>query len=483
VGFYLLILVGVAAFFLLRRKRESSVASLKEDSSNDVKLDSPVEPKKVSTYRSPIEIRNNKELQHQNSVCEESDTMIIRGSEITEFRNIIALNCSICLVDSELQDFGELSVINGGFSISPDSPPKNLVTLKNLVVVKGNLRISHSNISDLGQLEEVTGDLNLRDTPVTNIGKLRKVGGNLLLPKQLKEQVDLSGIDIKGKVRYYKSSKTQKQQAEEKYEGQDIWSFSALVEKQEKSKKSLLTADVAITLGGISCLTDFGKENIERFKNQIEKTIREEEQTNGGSLLAMFLKTGRPYTINENKIERVDYEHYRDYFIYEKDFNHYKKLDDIPSMNTLPISWSHVMNNAFLNYLRTLLRESEDSYRESIGMPKIGEGWLNETNLFYLLCESFNTEEIVQHYSPKWLGRQHLDIYFPKHNIGVEYQGIQHYEAVDFFGGEEGLKKTKERDKKKKLLCKENDCRLFIVDEGYDYSEVERQIKKALVNG
>lgn len=58
--------------------------------------------------------------------------------------------------------------------------------------------------------------------------------------------------------------------------------------------------------------------------------------------------------------------------------------------------------------------------------------------------------------SPIWLNRQRFDIYIPELNLAVEYQGKQHYVAVGLFGGEDGLKKTKERDKEKLKLSKIN---------------------------
>ncbi|GAK75671.1 hypothetical protein JCM19296_1263 [Nonlabens ulvanivorans] len=59
-----------------------------------------------------------------------------------------------------------------------------------------------------------------------------------------------------------------------------------------------------------------------------------------------------------------------------------------------------------------ILKQAEDLYREEIGMPKVGEGWISETELFYKISDYFKEDEVVHHASPKWLGRQHLDIYF-----------------------------------------------------------------------
>jgi hypothetical protein len=114
--------------------------------------------------------------------------------------------------------------------------------------------------------------------------------------------------------------------------------------------------------------------------------------------------------------------------------------------------------NQIINY-----RNLENLLRSNKGLPKIGEGWISETTLFYLIKQKFNQYEIIQHGSPTWLGRQHLDIYFPQYNIGIEYQGKQHTEPINFFGGEDALAKTIERDNRKKKLCFENNCTLLFV--------------------
>ena len=54
-----------------------------------------------------------------------------------------------------------------------------------------------------------------------------------------------------------------------------------------------------------------------------------------------------------------------------------------------------------------------------------------------------------------------FDFYLPKENICIEYDGKLHYQSVDFFGGEEQLKKTKIRDKIKTTYCKNNQINLI----------------------
>ena len=122
----------------------------------------------------------------------------------------------------------------------------------------------------------------------------------------------------------------------------------------------------------------------------------------------------------------------------------------------------------------------QNDFRVSKGIPKIGEGWVSETELFYLLKENLPSEKIIHHGKPKWLGRQHVDIWFPKRKIGIEYQGLQHDKPVDFFGGEEGFIEGQKRDLRKKELFKENNSILIEVRKDYKLEDVVNQIKKHL---
>lgn len=67
------------------------------------------------------------------------------------------------------------------------------------------------------------------------------------------------------------------------------------------------------------------------------------------------------------------------------------------------------------------------------------------------------------------MGRQSLDIYNEQYNFAIEYNGPQHYNPINYFGGESTFKKVRDLDKKKAKLCKLNNCKLWIVK--YDYSD------------
>jgi len=131
-------------------------------------------------------------------------------------------------------------------------------------------------------------------------------------------------------------------------------------------------------------------------------------------------------------------------------------------------------------FFNVVLFNIENEFRESKGLPGIGKGWISETELYYKIKETFNDFEVVHHGKPEWLGRQHVDIFFPNQNIGIEYQGAQHDKPIDFFGGEEAFKKNQIRDKRKKKLFQANDAVLIEVRPGYDFEELKKQIQKIL---
>lgn len=79
--------------------------------------------------------------------------------------------------------------------------------------------------------------------------------------------------------------------------------------------------------------------------------------------------------------------------------------------------------------------------------------------LFNLVKMSY--PDATHHASLPWLSPQHLDIFVPSKSLAFEYQGMQHFEPVEYFGGEEAFKQNTERDKLKKHKCRTNGIRLI----------------------
>ncbi len=102
--------------------------------------------------------------------------------------------------------------------------------------------------------------------------------------------------------------------------------------------------------------------------------------------------------------------------------------------------------------------------------------WKHELSLFETIRKRY--PDTLYQYRPEWLGRQSLDIYIPSLRTAVEYQGVQHYHPVEFFGGEEALLQRKELDEQKKHLCEENGVRL--IEWAYDVQPTDANIRKVM---
>ena len=109
---------------------------------------------------------------------------------------------------------------------------------------------------------------------------------------------------------------------------------------------------------------------------------------------------------------------------------------------------------------------------EGVIKPK----WKHELSLFHAMRNEY--PDTLYQYRPDWLGRQSLDFYIPTLFTAVEYQGIQHFLPVDFFGGEEALAQRQALDLRKKQLCGENGVRL--IEWPYDVEPTRNNVRKML---
>lgn len=75
----------------------------------------------------------------------------------------------------------------------------------------------------------------------------------------------------------------------------------------------------------------------------------------------------------------------------------------------------------------------------------------------------------------KYKNKLRFDFYLPKENICIEFQGKQHYEPIDFFGGEKGFHERVKRDNLKREYCKNNDIKLIEVS--YKEKNIEDFLK------
>lgn len=71
-----------------------------------------------------------------------------------------------------------------------------------------------------------------------------------------------------------------------------------------------------------------------------------------------------------------------------------------------------------------------------------------------------------------------FDFYLTEQNICIEYDGIQHFTEVEFWGGKEGLISRKIRDNIKTTFCENNDIKLIRI--AYYENDINEKLMKEL---
>jgi len=129
---------------------------------------------------------------------------------------------------------------------------------------------------------------------------------------------------------------------------------------------------------------------------------------------------------------------------------------------------TQILNN-YMPYVDLLVRRDNMDVKTARAETKRRlsiSRWTREDKLYAAIAQLFPNHTIRREASPRWLGRQRLDIYLPALRLALEHQGEQHYRPIDIFGGVKGYAKTQERDALKRQLCKANG--VTVVDIRFD---------------
>ena len=119
---------------------------------------------------------------------------------------------------------------------------------------------------------------------------------------------------------------------------------------------------------------------------------------------------------------------------------------------------------------------AENAFRFRRGIPEIGRGWVSEATLYDLV--KARRPDAIHQWRPSFLGLLSVDIYVPSERLAIEYQGQQHFDPVDLFGGDEALAKTQARDSRKRALLSAEGVRLF--EWRYDLPVTSENVDKVL---
>lgn len=442
--------------------------------------------------------------------------IVIRGDEITSLGALKKVYGNLGIDSSSLENLGELNYVQKDFWLSSICV---LSSLGNLERVGGDVSLRYSKIIDLGKLWKVGKKLSLRDTQVENIASLKEVKV-LFLPKRLSE-INLDFIKYQS-VKYWSDQNTSTISNLNKNED---WgptqnkSFAEIHTAEIKNKKRKLTGKFLVKKCFTpSQLNPYITENIEAFFQFVDVQL---DHLYGGQysfFLSIFNLTGTVQNLNDQlpklnilRSQKHDFSIQRDMankainleknstpiktyleilqkFKKEYNFsgsaNSYwlrydeHKLSFAESTGKGKSKFVYFIENTILQVLSIYVLSLQDDFRVARGIPKIGQGWVSETQLYLSIKQYLSKHEVIQHGKPKWLGRQHVDVWVPSLRLGIEFHGNQHFEPINFFGGHEAFVKNQERDKRKKELFVQNGCILIEVTHGYSFDELKKTLDK-----
>lgn len=143
--------------------------------------------------------------------------------------------------------------------------------------------------------------------------------------------------------------------------------------------------------------------------------------------------------------------------------NHFKYISIEKSFREKDDAWKHA---------DIILEKAYDGQYDSIEKAtytRPQNKWKSEELVYNTVKKLYKEHTVIYQHRPFFLksdigGQMSYDIFISGLNIAIEYQGKQHFEPVDFFGGEDSFKKTRKRDELKKKLSELNGIRLVFIN-------------------
>lgn len=95
--------------------------------------------------------------------------------------------------------------------------------------------------------------------------------------------------------------------------------------------------------------------------------------------------------------------------------------------------------------------------------------WKSEELVYKIIKKNYKDYNVIYQYRPFFLksdigGQMSYDIFITGIDVAIEYQGKQHFEPVEFFGGMDSYKRTVERDRIKRELSEKNGVKLIYIN-------------------
>lgn len=151
----------------------------------------------------------------------------------------------------------------------------------------------------------------------------------------------------------------------------------------------------------------------------------------------------------------------REDFIRRANEKHHNKYDY--SLVDLKNTWSKV---DIICPIHGVFSQKVNDHLRGIGCPECGKKFgVSEKEVLNALQSKYGNVEYQKPF-PFLKSRtscQNVDFFLPEYNIGIEYQGDQHFRPKARFGGDVEYEKAKDRDARKFQKCEENGIKMFYI--------------------
>lgn len=142
-------------------------------------------------------------------------------------------------------------------------------------------------------------------------------------------------------------------------------------------------------------------------------------------------------------------------------------------------AWRYADELLDLAYNNHYLNEEKSTYKKPINK------WVSEELVYNIVKKLYKDFAVIYQHRPFFLksdigGQMSYDVFISGLDIAIEYQGKQHFQPIEYFGGEETFKRTQERDKLKKELSIQNGITLIYIN--YDETITEQLIRNKINN-
>ena len=133
------------------------------------------------------------------------------------------------------------------------------------------------------------------------------------------------------------------------------------------------------------------------------------------------------------------------------------------SLVDLKNTWSKV---DIICPIHGVFSQKANDHLRGIGCPECGKKFgISEKEVLKALQDKYGNVEYQKPFPflKSKTSSQSLDFFLPEYNIGIEYQGDQHFRPKTRFGGEAGYEKVKDRDARKFQKCEANGIKMFYI--------------------